>query len=211
MCDRVGVPALGQHRHRDDAAHIPPRRNALVQPQQRAIVVVAGHLLVMLAHQLRPLLRHPAARPFGLAHRFQDKAQPPGFVLGAALLDILDHLRVDAHRHLLARRIAEPGRRLAVAALTQRQPAMHLLGQRRIAADHDEHRRHRMPMLRLGRRLPFQEPLPPFAGQQIDRRAGIPHHQRRRQLAAEAIGLRPDLHPAPDVEIRRLVRARGVA
>jgi hypothetical protein len=81
----VGIPALGQHGDGHDATNIPPRRNALIQPFQGAVIVFAGDLFIVLADKFRPLFGNLAARPLRLAHGVEDEAQSPGFILRAAL------------------------------------------------------------------------------------------------------------------------------
>jgi hypothetical protein len=71
----IGVPALREHRHRDDAADVSARWDALVDPAVDPSVaglpiivpVVTGRLLVVLADEIGPLLRDLAPGPDLLA------------------------------------------------------------------------------------------------------------------------------------------------
>ena len=184
------VPALGEHRDRDNAAHIAPGRDTLVDPFQAAVVILVGDLFIVLADQIRPVLGHLAAGPFGFAHGIEDKTQAAGLVLRAAFLNVFDHPRVDPHRDFLARLVAEPGRRLSVAAFAVGQPFVDRLRHPRVAADHDEHRRHRVLVLVFGESLPIPEALMPFLREQIDGGAGVGHHDLGRELGAVSVLLR---------------------
>ena len=214
----VGVPALRQHGHRDDAADIPSRRDALVDPaiaasrahrRVRRIVLVIGRLLVVLADQIRPLLRHLAAGPGLLADGVEDEAQAPGLVLGAAGLHVLHDPGVDADRDLLSRPACETRvarRRPPYRRRANRKPP----GHPGIPADHDEHRRHRMQLPLPAASCQSRKPAVPILGQLVDGRRGVGHDQLGGQLGAITILLGPVLDPAPDIEIARLLRPGDV-
>ena len=201
---RIGVPTFGKHGDGYDAAHVPARRNALIDPLQGPVIVVTGGLVVVFSDKLRPFLGNLVARPFGLAHGIEDEAESSGLVLGTAFLDILDDLRVDADSDFLTRRVPEPSRRYTIAVIPMRQPGMNFLGDGGIAANHNEDWRDRMLMLLLGKLLPFEKPPTPVGRQDIDRRAGIVHHKLGRQRRAVAVFFGLGLHPSPDIEVSRL-------
>ena len=165
----------------------------------------------MLADQFGPVFRDSAPRPSRLAHSVEDEPEAFRLVLRAAVLDVLHHLRVDADCHFLSGRVPEPAWRYAVAIVAISQPTVDLFGDRRVAADHDEHGRHRVFLLLLGLLLPLRKPLVPFLSEQIDRCRGIVHHDLGRDVGAEAIFLGFRLHPPPDVEVGGFLRPRYIS
>ena len=201
--DRAAIPALGKHAHADDAPHV---STGWVE----GAIELLGQFLEAVGVD-RPALA--IARPVGLAHGVEGEPHPPRLVaLGLAGVGLVHLLGVHADRIdrpvAVAERVDLYGWD-ARRGLVLGEPFVDDLGDRRVLADQNEHRRAGFAALGplRGRGLPEPAQHGDRGVRPLEDRLGLGIGSLAAALGRGQLGQ----DPVPDVEVTRDRRPGRVA
>ena len=135
MCDRITVPDFSQHAHADNASHVPPW--GMQWPIQ-----LLGQLFKSMGTDGPP---QPIQRPIALAYGIEGETHPGRLVaLGLPGVGLVHDLRIHANGVIASVLVAQPiqvGRWDSRGRFVLRKPLIDDVGDFRILADQNEHRR----------------------------------------------------------------------